>query len=58
MEYFDDIHNGGTQITGVRSKTLHLITHIHEFVGYIFCALSIIHIVINWKALKSYFKKK
>ncbi|GHV93002.1 hypothetical protein AGMMS50268_35050 [Spirochaetia bacterium] len=34
-----------------------IITAIHVIVGFIFCGLAIIHIIKNWKILKTYFKK-
>jgi len=34
-----------------------IITAIHVITGFTFCGLSIIHIIKNFKALKSYFKK-
>jgi cytochrome b561 len=34
-----------------------IITAIHVVAGFLFCCLSIIHIIKNWKALKNYFKK-
>jgi len=35
-----------------------IITAIHVVSGFLFCGLSIIHIVKNWKALKGYMKKE
>ena len=34
-----------------------IITAIHVITGFLFCGLSIIHILKNIKAIKSYFKK-
>jgi len=34
-----------------------IITAIHVIAGFLFCGLSIIHILKNIKAIKSYFKK-
>jgi cytochrome b561 len=34
----------------------HIITAIHVIAGFIFCGLSIIHIIKNWKTLKAYLK--
>jgi len=33
-------------------------TTIHEFLGLTFVLFSILHLVINWRSLKSYFRKK
>jgi len=58
IEYFDHFHNGGQQLSeNLRSRPLHISTRIHALAGYLFCIFSIIHIIINWKALKSYFIK-
>jgi cytochrome b561 len=35
----------------------HIITAVHVIVGFLFCGLSIIHIIKNWKVLKNYFNK-
>jgi hypothetical protein len=34
-----------------------IITAIHVITGFLFCSLSIIHIIKNFKALKNYIKK-
>jgi hypothetical protein len=33
-----------------------VITAIHVIVGFVFCGLTIIHIIKNWKTLLTYFK--
>jgi cytochrome b561 len=35
----------------------HVIKAVHVIAGFIFVALSIIHIIKNWKALKEYFDR-
>jgi cytochrome b561 len=34
----------------------HIITAIHVITGFLFCGLSIIHVLKNWKALKNHFR--
>ena len=34
----------------------HIITAIHVIAGFLFCGLSIIHIIKNWNVLKTYLK--
>jgi hypothetical protein len=34
-----------------------IITAVHVIAGFMFCGLSIIHIIKNWKLLKSYLKR-
>jgi len=34
-----------------------VITAIHVISGFLFCGLSIIHLIKNWKALKGYMKR-
>jgi hypothetical protein len=36
---------------------LHFVTAVHVLTGFGFAILSVIHIVLNWKVLKSYLKK-
>jgi hypothetical protein len=36
----------------------HFITAIHVCIGFPFAILSVLHIIINWQALKTHFKKK
>lgn len=35
---------------------LFLFLRIHAISGYLFCVFSIVHIVLNWKAMKGYIK--
>ena len=35
-----------------------IITAIHVIAGFLFCGLTIIHVIKNWNAIKSYLKKR
>ena len=35
-----------------------IVLRVHVITGFLFCALSIIHIIKNWKVLKNYIIKK
>jgi hypothetical protein len=35
----------------------HITTAIHVIAGFLFCGLSGIHVIKNWKALKNHFNK-
>jgi cytochrome b561 len=48
--------NPESQPQNILVELQHIITAIHVIVGFMFCGLSIIHIIKNWKALKTYFK--
>jgi hypothetical protein len=39
-------------------ELLHIVTAVHVIAGFLFVGLVVAHIVKNWKALKSYFKKQ
>ncbi|GHU36127.1 hypothetical protein FACS1894172_18690 [Spirochaetia bacterium] len=66
LQILDDIIDSEIMISQYQNpenqppKTLedlqHIIKAIHILAGYIFCGLSIIHIIKNWKTLKAYFK--
>ncbi|GHV71762.1 hypothetical protein AGMMS49928_25100 [Spirochaetia bacterium] len=49
--------NPENQSPNILVELQHIITAIHVIAGFLFCGLSIIHIIKNWKALKTYFKK-
>lgn len=41
---------------GILLESMHILTAIHAVGGLIFCVLSIVHIMKNWKTLKTYFR--
>ena len=55
IEYIDHVLNG--RQNGEISPLLYRFLRIHSIAGYLFCVLSIIHIINNWKILKKYFMK-
>ena len=41
-----------------RARDLQRVKRVHVVSGYIFVALSVVHIIKNWKVVKSYLQKK
>ena len=56
--YIEMILNPESQETYFLIEFQHIITAIHVVAGFLFVGLSIVHLIKNWKVLKSYMKRQ